>query len=272
VHAEQRNLLAKRFSVEFGDAAVRSGAPEFVVDFLRNAWAQAVAESKLGCQDGSDDPMGLHALVRELLWSVRQGPVRRARQHRLAELVPGLISRLREGLQGIGYPPELTARFLDRLAAIHAATLREGRDAGARSAADEALGAPSEFGAGDDPVEWIGRDEARDCAYLGPDSVLPGAHDKDAPVALPAIGSWVELQVEGRWHRAQLTWASPHRTLFMFTSPRGTAHSVSLRTLRNLQAAGQVRLVAASNLVEDALDQVAREALRNSLEPGDPAA
>jgi len=273
MHAEQRNLLAQRFSTEFAEAALQSAAPEFVVDFLRNAWAQAVAQSKLGCQDGSDDPMGLHALVKDLLWSVRQGPVRRPRQHRLAEMVPGLIARLREGLQAIGYPPELTERFLDRLAAIHGATLREGRDAGVRPAADEALAAPSEFGPGasDDPAVWIGQAEAQDCAYLGPDSVLPGS-DTQAPGVLPAVGSWVELQVQGHWHRVQLTWASPHRTLFMFTSPRGAAHSVSLRTLRRLQSGGQVRLVAASNLVEEALDQVAREALRNSLGPDTPQA
>ena len=48
-------------------------------------------------------------------------------------------------------------------------------------------------------------------------------------------GSWVDLALGGVWVRAQLTWASPHQTLFMFISGKGLAHSMSRRTLDRLR-------------------------------------
>ena len=44
----------------------------------------------------------------------------------------------------------------------------------------------------------------------------------------------LQCQIKGEWVRAQLTWCSPHATLFMFTSIGGTAHSMSRRTLDRL--------------------------------------
>jgi hypothetical protein len=79
-------------------------------------------------------------------------------------------------------------------------------------------------------------------------------------------GTWVELKVKEEWIRAQLTWASPAGTLFMFTSQAGTAHSMSRRTLDRLRAQGSIKVVAERNVVDEALDQVARAALKNSLD------
>jgi hypothetical protein len=79
-------------------------------------------------------------------------------------------------------------------------------------------------------------------------------------------GTWLELMVNGNWLRVQLTWASPHATLFMFTSAAGTAHSMSRRTLERLRAQGAMKVVAERNVVDDALDGVAKTALRNSLD------
>jgi hypothetical protein len=69
--------------------------------------------------------------------------------------------------------------------------------------------------------------------------------------------------------RAQLTWASPAGTLFMFTSQAGTAHSMSRRTLDRLRGEGHVKVIAERNVVDEALDQVAKTALKNSLESKD---
>jgi hypothetical protein len=51
----------------------------------------------------------------------------------------------------------------------------------------------------------------------------------------------------------------------MFTAVGGTAHSMSRRTLDRLRAADQVRIVADRPVVDEALDQVAQAALKNSL-------
>ena len=100
-------------------------------------------------------------------------------------------------------------------------------------------------------------------------AVAPSA--ATAPVAALRVeelrtGCWVEIEVKGQWVRAQLTWSSPHATLFMFTSINGDAHSMSRRTLDKLRASGQLKVVAVRPVIDEALDQVAQAALKNSLD------
>ena len=73
----------------------------------------------------------------------------------------------------------------------------------------------------------------------------------------------MDLAIEGEWVRAQLTWASPHRTLFMFISAGGMAHSMSRRTMERLRAQALIRLVSDGKVLDQALDAVAQTAISN---------
>ncbi|MGV3570174.1 MAG: DUF1631 family protein [Ramlibacter sp.] len=313
LHAEQRNLLAQKLAAEFGEMLDGLAVADFIGDFLKAAWAQVVAEAQLSCADGSSDPYGYRALVDDLIWSVQKTSAQRGRARRLVQMIPSLLQRLRDGLGGIGYPPELTQRFFDHLITLHRDAVQEGRDSGAQAAAEAAWAEPSQFGdSGQDEVQmWLDQNEAQESGYfpeeeaadLAPEHVAsPEAARQDAaqavreaqearmaaaqppaePVAAqdepaqPAaadalanaelrIGTWVEIQIKGEWVRAELTWSSPHATLFMFTSLGGAAHSMSRRTLDKLRASGHVRVVADRPVVDEALDQVAQAALKNSL-------
>lgn len=316
LHAEQRNLLAQKLAAEFTQLLDNLEVAEFVGDFLRNAWAQVVAEAQLSCADGSSDPYGYRALVDDLIWSVQKSSAQRGRARRLVQMIPGLLQRLREGLDRIGYPPELTQRFFDHLITLHRAAVQDGRDAGAQAAADAAWSEPSQFSdsAQDEIQLWLDENEAHESGYfedsaqLAPEHVAsPGAAHQEAmaaereaeqarlaaeaaavedagdaqaqellaaPAAEPAaagqredlrVGTWVELMIKGAWVRAQLTWSSPHATLFMFTSIGGAAHSMSRRTLDKLRASGHLQIVANRPVVDEALDHVAQAALKNSL-------
>ena len=75
--------------------------------------------------------------------------------------------------------------------------------------------------------------------------------------------------LHGTWVRAQLTWASPHRTLFMFVSGQGLAHSMSRRTMDRRREQGMIRVVSDGNVIGSALDAVAQTALRNNLNQPD---
>jgi hypothetical protein len=268
-HAEQRNLLAQKLSAEFTEAMEGLDVAEFVRDFLRGSWAQVVAEAQLSCADGSDDPYGYRALVDDLIWSVQKSTSQRSRTRRLAQMVPVLLTQLREGLERIDYPRELTVRFFDNLVTIHESALKEGRDLAAKAAADAAEAQPSEFSDSvfDDAAMWLAEHEASESGYLHQEEAAPQAADPQAPVSAGELrtGSWVELMVQGQWLRVQLTWASPHHTLFMFTSLAGTAHSMSKRTLERLRSQGMIKIVAERNVVDEALDEVAKAALKNSL-------
>lgn len=276
LHAEQRNLLAQKLAADFEEAHGELEVPQFVTDFLKGSWAQVVAQAQLSCADGSDDPYGYRALVDDLIWSVQKSTAQRGRMRRLAQMVPGLLARLREGLQRIDYPPELTDRFFDHLVAIHESALQEGRDQAAKARAEAAEAQEAEF---DDSqaAPWLASQEAAESGYVPDEPLTPEELEILAgpPGGLPPepvsagelrTGSWVELRSGSEWLRVQLTWASPHATLFMFTSQAGTAHSMSRRTLERLRAQGHIKIVAERNVVDEALDHVAQAALQNSLD------
>lgn len=282
LHAEQRNLLAQKLATEFAQLAEGLDVAPFVIDFLKGSWSQVVAEAQLTCADGSDDPFGYRALVDDLVWSVQKSTSQSRRAQRLAQMVPALVAKLREGLLRIAYPAELTERFFDNLGALHAAALQGAQEAARQRAAElESEARPAGAEAAAEP--WLADSEVQESGWLDQESLLPqeltaagvpfeelGAGSKpDEPVPAGAAdlrtGTWAELVVEGRWTRVQLTWASPHGTLFMFTSLAGTAHSMSRRTLDRLRGQGLLRVVADRPVVDDALDQVAKAALKNSL-------
>ncbi len=117
---------------------------------------------------------------------------------------------------------------------------------------------------------WMAGHEADEAGYLPEGEVMPEeAGSAAAPLSASwnaadlAIGCWVELQLKGEWVRAQLTWASPHRTLFMFISGKGLAHSMSRRTMEQLRTRGLMRIVSERHMVDNALDAVAQAALLN---------
>lgn len=82
----------------------------------------------------------------------------------------------------------------------------------------------------------------------------------------PVLASWVDLYSDGRWVRAQLTWASPHGTLYMFTGASGRPYSMTRRALDKMLAAQTLRVVMQDSMVVGALDAVAQTALRNTIE------
>jgi Protein of unknown function (DUF1631) len=278
LHAEQRNLLAQKIAADFVTATNGLGVADFVLDFLKGSWSQVVAEVQLSCVDGSDDPYGYRALVDDLIWSVQTSTAVRGRARRLVQMIPGLLAKLREGLNRIEYPPELTARFFNNLITIHRAAVHEGRDAISKAAADAVEAEQSAFTESlqEDARLWLDSREAEESGYVDEaafSAEKPAAADlgeaaASAPkgVAEWRTGTWVEILIAGEWLRAQLTWASPHATLYMFTSQSGSAHSMSRRSLDRLLSQGMIRIVADRNLVDEALDQVAKAALQNSVD------
>jgi hypothetical protein len=127
--------------------------------------------------------------------------------------------------------------------------------------------------AGDADQIWMAGHEADEAGYLPEGDVMPAEGATGAPLSNAwnaadlAIGCWVELQLKGEWVRAQLTWASPHRTLFMFISGKGLAHSMSRRTMEQLRTRGLMRIVSERHMVDNALDAVAQAALFNERKP-----
>lgn len=279
LHTEQRNMLAQRLAHDFLERVGSKRVPELVVAFLRGPWSLVVAEVQLRGADGSHDADSYVALVDDLIWSVQRKLTRRNRS-RLVEMVPQMLVKLRQGLQLIAYPEDRILPFFDGLITLHEQAFEANRAEGAGDSQEGVL--EDEDAAAsvmpDDEGFWMAEGEAADSGFLADDSAQMSVHPADAQVPLDpdawdadnlGNGSWVDLALDGVWLRAQLTWASPHRTLFMFTSAGGRAHSMSRRTMDRLRNAGLVRLVSDGHVMDNALDAVAQAALRNNREkPG----
>ena len=291
LHAEQRNMLAQKFANDFVQRLKDKEVPDFVANLLLGPWAQAMAEAQLRSADGVSDPAGFGELVDDLIWSVQLRLTRR-NANKLVQMVPSLLIKLRQGLQLVDYPEERIPLLFDNLIAIHEQAFEH--PAGAAGAAQESAdgvdlavdidhhdvlgGAEQTDGVTDASGLWLGDHEAKDAGYLMDasdpdtdsrlDSIHNQEHDQNQEFGLWAVsdlrvGAWVELNIEGQWIRAQLTWASPHLTLFMFVSGRGLAHSMSRRTMEQRRVQGLIRIVSDGDVVGDALDAVAQTALRN---------
>lgn len=269
MHAEQRQLLAERLAGEFQQRLQSKEVPEFVQRFLVGAWAQAVAQAQLSPQAAAGEDGGsIEDVADDLVWSVQPALIRRD-VDRLARLVPRLLAQMRQGLQAIDYPPALTGQFFDALVALHekafdTPTLSLAEAVAAPPAADAPSGTLAPPG---EETFWIGGKEAAEAGFVDAGT---GPMDLEGLAVAErdlSVGTWVDLKVQGRWVRAQLTWTSPRGGLFMFISASGLAHSMTRRSLDRLLGIDSLRIVSRGGVVEGALDAVAQQALLNAQHP-----
>jgi hypothetical protein len=301
MQAEQRNILAVKIAHELrGREDAMSATPQ-MMDFLTGPWAQVIAQARLGDTGGSADPGGYSGAINDLLWSAQPALARNS-VPRLLRLVPALLATLREGLASIDYPSNKTVAFFDGLMGLHQQGMRPAgagaADAGAPAAqpVQDASDSRARLDAlfANEPIEpWIAVEEAAQSGFM-PTGLLEDSRASSqsafevtgpafAPTQayaaapqrpgrstesgeLPPIGSWVGLLVGGRVTRLQLSWASPHGTLYMFTNAEGGAHSMTRRCVGKLLAEGGLKIVSERAVVEEALNAVARAAMKNSLD------
>jgi len=281
LRAEERNLLADRLSAEL------RARPEFdtlnfvLADFLTGPWAQVMAQEKIAQAAGGpatgEPPYS--GLLRDLFWSLDPDPSVQHRK-RLLRVIPRILATLRAGLVFIDYPLEQSKPFFDELMAIHQHALRpDGRQTPAPAHARHVHVLPIPGEPEFLPSEpWLAPSEVRQSGFLDVDTGAEGQHatlPADPPgaavvageadlVAQLTLGTWVELLREGTVLRAQLTWASPHHTLFMFSSAGGRTHSMTRRALLRLQQRGALKSVAAGGVVDHAFETAARVVLRGA--------
>jgi Protein of unknown function (DUF1631) len=287
LQAEQRNLLADKIALELTRRDDARLAPIFVKQFIAGPWAQVLAQTRLNpaLRQAAQDYLDA---VAELLWSVVPEQASRNKP-RLVRLIPKLLASIREGLAMVGSPVHEGDAFFSQLMQVHEAALKAGlppRVAAKPKAQEDRPQVPEQPIRADDAV-WLAPQEERDSGFLddresAPQSTLPMQYDDEAaqtaPAAIdeiggllimepPELGSWVEFLSNERWVRAQLTWASPHGTLFMFTGAAGNPTSMTRRALDKMQAKQTLRIITQDSVVVGALNAVAQTAMRNTINP-----
>jgi hypothetical protein len=283
VRIEQRNLLARKVAGELEARNDFTRAPGVVRRFLSGPWAQVVAHARLEVPaDGGELPgdaaaLRFQGIVPDLLWSSQLALASRNRP-RLIKIIPSLLRTLREGLDTIEFPRQQAEAFFQALMGLHEAAYKTQHTefAGLSDAAMDAMGGLA-LGHGTEP--WMQSLEVRDSGFLEdhfletePAYLETESRQSDLAPLNPAAGSiplatgtWVDLREEDQTLRCQLSWASPHSTMFLFTTARGRSISLTRRGIDRLIERGRLRVVAGQGVVDEALDEVTRQAFRNSV-------
>ena len=279
-HAEARNLLAEKIAQDIETLPAALTASRVVVRFLCGPWAQVVAQARLKKGAGSPEAVKYQALVADLLWSV-QRDLGREGVAKLTRLVPRMIPVLREGLESVAYPASKTSDFLESLMRLHQRAFKADADQADSILPGTERDRPHWL---DDGDPWVDPVEAQASNFVGLEEDSRAPEPEPEPASAPLLpdldqalerlaqwdqamilGTWIEIFKAGAWQRLQLTWASPHGTLYLFTSPYGQTQSMTRRTIDRLVEADKMRLVASGSLVDGAMDAVARTALKNSM-------
>lgn len=276
-HAERRQERADLIAWEISHRPDVHDAPGIVLDFLYGSWSLVIAEAELRQPDAGADPLGYRKLIGHLLWSTRsQVTLRQPRQ--LIEIVPGMLTTLRRGLESLGKSPEESQTFFDALLKLHEPVLRL-RRAKARADGQTSTLTPEVSDSEQQALQtllapatpaqqkptpreqpWIGTRElggAVEVRAEGGDAA--DAVDEPHPPPLPRLapGDWFDLHSGGEWLRAQMVWASRNASLFMFISHGGRTHTMTRRSCEKLMAKQWLRPVGARPVVEPALRRLA---------------
>ncbi|CAM3674226.1 DUF1631 family protein [Paracidovorax anthurii] len=231
----RREALARRVAADIRALAETDDVPADIVDFAAGPWADVIARAQMAQAAGTQgaersDPGGYLAMVPELFWLAQ--PALAARDpERLAETAPRMLGTLRQGLDSVGHAEDMTQAILERVAAMH----QSAADHAVRHAAVPDFGPDTGetlYGPGAEPGE----------AEQGSTSDAPDASDDSSGTAL-ALGTWVELVTNHRAVQTQLTWASPHNTLFLFTAPDGSTQSMTRRMRDKLMGEGALKVL-----------------------------
>ena len=265
--AERREILQQHLAQRITDQMVNVRTSPAIRRFVTGSWARVIAEDMLRHGEQSEETLSSLKTVDDLLWSLKIPDHPQSRQ-RLIALLPGLLQRVRTGMESIDVPAAEQQTVLNELMAIHTEALRPG--------ARGATGALT-------PEEIVQRMRDEVVAETAParsysDSVIdlssmetvPAEHlpsgadriDDDSGKRIESlrVGDRQRIFLQGRWARVQLLWRSDRSLFFLFAGESPTrTHSITRRALERLSSAGLVQPLEVKPLVQRAIDRMMRD-------------
>ncbi|HEY2558498.1 MAG TPA: DUF1631 family protein [Caldimonas sp.] len=268
--AERREVLQQHLAQRLTDQMVAVRTSPTIRRFVTGAWARVIAEDMLRHGEQSDETLSALKTVDDLLWSLKIPDHPQSRQ-RLIALLPGLLQRIRLGMEAIALPAVEQQAVFDELMAIHTEALRPGaRAAGAPGGAlspEEIVRRMREEVVPETPPARSFSDSVIDLSSMEtvPAEHLPSRSDQgqDDParrIESLRVGDRQRVFLRGRWSRVQLLWRGDRGLFYLFAgeSP-GHTHSITGRALERLAAAGLVQPVENKPLIQRAVDRMMRD-------------
>jgi hypothetical protein len=263
-----------------GEAVSRrlsSEAPPAVRQFLLDHWQQVLKELYLRHGEEHHAFLDAIATMDELIWSVAPKANSEERK-KLVGSLSGLLRAMNTGLDLIGLPQGQRNFFFDSLVSLHSNAVRAGLQssvlsetidvskAGGKDVAEQPIEPPAAERYPVSPqgelfVTRISQDDVQieEIALIGasPAAMANGDLYRERVAALKR-GDWVEFRKgDGVAMRARLSWISPQRGVYLFTSPQSScATSISPEALAHQFRNGMADIVADEPLFDRAVNGV----------------
>ena len=265
--AERREALQQHLTQRLTDSMVTMRTTPAIRRFVTGTWAQVIAAAMLDHGEQSEPAMSTLRTVDDLLWSLNIPDHPQSRQ-RLVGLLPGLLQRLRTGMESVRLPAPERSAVLEELMAIHTEALRPGaRAPTGTQTAEEIVQRMREEVVPETPPARTFSDSVIDLSSM---ETVPAEHlptgadraDDDTGKRIEAmrVGDRHRIFLERRWSRVQLLWRSDRSLFFLFAGDvSAQTHSITRRALERLASAGLVQPLESRPLMQRAVDRLMRE-------------
>jgi hypothetical protein len=194
--AEARAVIRDRLAGLQVPFAVRS--------FVETSWSEYLAAVHREHGGESAEWNAALTTLDETTWSIVVKE-RTGQKARLTKMIPKLVGSLRRGCVAARVPPDRVKEFFDVLYDLHMAAIKPIAATPSEAAADTA-GAVAGTPVADAPVAPVS---------AAPPVPIVNVHDYASEMA---VGTWLEFILDGERVNARLSWASPLRTKYIFTS------------------------------------------------------
>ena len=246
---EQKETLAIQYTIEMRNLLKDMPVREEIRDFLFKVWAEVLALSAVRHGPQHADTVALKQAATDLVWAASAKPTR-AERARVIQSLPGLLRRLRQGLQMVGVvgvdqevqikrlSDTLADAFMSRTEAISQAHIDAMAERLARLedyVSDDGL---EELPLDGDSLELLLGVESSGIHILAGDA---GGRPTEAMLAQALAlqpGLWFSLDHNGSVHEVQYAWRSDRRQLHLFAAVDGASYLFQLRRLAAYLHAG----------------------------------
>jgi hypothetical protein len=264
--AERREILQQHLAQRLTDQMVAVRTSPTIRRFVTGTWARVIAEDMLRHGEQSEPTMSDLKAVDDLLWSLKIPDHPQSRQ-RLLQLLPGLLQRLRVGMELVALTVAEQQSVLNELMTIHTEALRPGTRGSGALTPEEIVQRMRDEVLPEAPAARSFSDSVIDLSSMEtvPAEHLPSSGDKvdDDParrVEAMRAGDRQRIFLQGRWSRVQLLWRSDRSLFFLFAGESPTrTHSITRRALERLSSAGLVQPIESKPLVQRAVDRMMHE-------------
>jgi hypothetical protein len=221
ISAEQNESGRAHVRALIRDKLAGLAVPFDVRAFSETVWADYLTEIRSKQGAGSAEWRSGEQTLDDLLWSI-SAKERTSQKARLAKLVPSIIRNLRTGAAAVNVATDRVQPFLDAIYKLHMAAIK-----------------PK---SGDAAKPGVGPIVAEQQAV--PDTTTRAEGNVHDFVNDMVVGTWLAFGKEGKATNARLSWVSPLRSNYIFTSrSRSKAIVVTPEELAWQLGAGKARLI-----------------------------